>query len=81
MDRHNGVYCVRMSEMKALVEPFPLVPAMCMGRMAFRSDGYERDTPSAFSPYYSLMVTAKLSYLITHFAQPFDHFGNGVLVH
>ena len=34
-------YCVRIFEMKVLVEPFPLVPAIWMiGQIASRSDGY-----------------------------------------
>ena len=31
--------------MKALVEPFPLVPAMCMGLRPLKSDGCEPSQP------------------------------------
>lgn len=40
--------------MKALVEPFPLVPAIWMGRIALSSEGYE--IKLVVSPYYASVV-------------------------
>lgn len=36
----EGMYCVRMEEMNADVEPLPFVPAMCMRFRRLKSDGY-----------------------------------------
>jgi hypothetical protein len=42
------VYCDRIDEMKALVEPLPLVPAMCIGFSRSNSEGWTfRQLPSS----------------------------------
>jgi len=36
----EDAYCDRIEDTKALVEPLPLVPAMCIGFSLSNSDGY-----------------------------------------
>lgn len=36
----EGRYWARIEEMKELVEPFPLVPAICIGFNRSKSDGF-----------------------------------------
>ncbi len=54
-----------MEEMKALVEPFPLVPDICIAFNRSRSDGYQSSQPSCFcrTPL-AVIVEAHTSYPI-----------------
>jgi len=36
----EDAYCERIEDIKALVEPLPLVPAMCIGFSLSNSEGY-----------------------------------------
>lgn len=68
-------YCARIEETKALVEPFPFVPAICIGRIGFRSDGYHAGVLSAISLHdgteSKLQSRVEEPYHISNFPQPF----------
>ena len=48
-----------MEEMKALVEPLPLVPAMCIRFSRSRSDGCQSSQPSCVCGRLGLAVTVE----------------------
>jgi len=62
--------------MKALVEPLPLVPAMCIGLMRSKSAGYCIQSVIAVCP----RVT-KVAHLVSNLATPLNHFGDSPFVH
>ncbi len=58
-------YCPKMEEMKALVEPFPLVPDICIAFNRSRSDGCQSSQPSCFcTTPLAVIVEAHTSYPI-----------------
>jgi hypothetical protein len=69
------VYWARMEAMKALVEPFPLVPATCMGLSMSNSEGY------GIVSCASMSWASRAAHLISRFATPLEHLGYGLLIH
>lgn len=63
-----------MEEMKALVEPFPFVPAMCIGFSRSNSEGWKmvsRDMETMFGT----------AHLIANLVAPFNHLWYSLLIH
>ena len=65
-----------MEEIKALVEPFPFVPAMCMRFNLSKSDGCESSQPGVLLP----IGGSRGSHLIPYPAAPFYHLRYCILV-
>jgi hypothetical protein len=70
---------VRMEDMKADVEPFPFVPAMCIALRALKLDGCRQC--SQFEKREIQIPERARSYLIANLLAPFYHFRNSLLVH
>ena len=66
--------------MKADVEPFPFVPAICIVLRELKLDGYPQR--SQFENRREIQITERArSYLITNLFAPFYHFRDSLLVH
>ena len=68
-------YCASIDEMKALVEPLPLVPAMCIGFRRSNSEGF------SYCQLCACLSALRAAHLIPNFMAPFNHLRNGLLVH
>ena len=66
--------------MNADVDPFPLVPAICIALSALRSEGYQIQV-SRMKGRVRLAVDSIAAYLVPDSSQPLDHLGNSLLVH
>ena len=72
-------YWPRIEEMKALVEPLPLVPAMCIAFSRSKSDGCHSSQLGCVCRSL-LRRSSEGSHLISNAAAPFYHLGYRVLV-
>lgn len=70
------MYWASIVEMKALVEPFPLVPAMCIRFRRSKSLGYHAAQPSSTQTECS-----KSSHLIANPANPLLHLRDSQKIH
>ena len=69
---------VRIEDMKADVEPFPFVPAMCIVLRELKWDGCPQR--SQFENRNQITKRVR-SYLIANLFAPFYHFRNSLFVH
>lgn len=75
------MYCTSIDDMNALVDPLPLVPAMCMVFRRLKSEGYPKNPPLSISQPGIRWEAEGFSHLISNPTAPFDHLRDRGLVH
>ncbi len=73
---YSPMYCERIEDIKADVEPFPFVPAMCRRFKRLKSSGYTFNVSKVIA-----LTCNRCANLIPDPLSPIDHLSYSLLVH